>query len=98
MDVQDVLFLLMWLLPGLVLGVIGTILVQRLLSMRAVAESVKTYAQTKGKAKDDIDDFSTILPLELYLSTSGRVHKITHCSNMKSWQTVRLCRKCFKLA
>lgn len=97
MDVQDIQFLLLLLLPGLVLGIIGTLMTQYLMRRVALHTVVKVDAVTTGKAAKD-DDASIIFPNELYQSSSGRVHKTFRCSNMKSWQKVPACSKCFKLA
>ena len=99
MNVQDIQFLLMWLLPGLVLGIIGTFTIQYLTGWYTLPAVVKVHAKTVGKAaKVDDDDNSIIVPKEFYQSSSGRVHISPHCSNMKSWQKVLVCSKCFKIA
>ena len=99
MDVQDIQFLLMLLLPGVMLGIMGTIAVQNIMGWYALPTAVKTDATSTCKAAKGHgdDDISITFPSEFYQSSSGRVHKTHHCSNMKSWQKVPVCSKCFKV-
>lgn len=99
MNVEDVQFLLVWLLPGLVLGIIGTLVIQYMVGWYAFTAAVRVNAKTTCKAAQNDDDVvSAIFPKEFYQSSSGRVHRTYHCSNMKSWQKLQVCSKCFKVA
>ena len=97
MDVQDVYLLVFWLLPGLVIGVLGTLMIQRLTSQYVSPKKAKVDTKITGYSEKD-DDINIVLAHDLYLSSTGRVHKTPHCSNMKSWQRVQVCSKCFKIA
>ena len=96
MDVQDVYLLLFWLLPGMVLGVIGTLMIQQSTGQCVSPKKVKVDTKITGDSQRD-DDINIVLTHELYLSSTGRVHKTPHCSNMKSCQKVQVCCKCFKI-
>jgi len=68
-----------------------------------IDEPVCVTEESKGRYKDywilrKDDDINIVLAHDMYLSSTGRVHKTPHCSNMKSWQRVQVCSKCFKIA
>lgn len=48
MDVQDVYLLVFWLLPGLVIGVLGTLMIQRLTSQYVSPKKAKVDTKITG--------------------------------------------------
>lgn len=103
MDVQYVLFLLFWLLPGFVLGVSSTLFIQYLCGGRRVAPKEPKKLSVDGGAKKTDGDGKKADHVEadisqVFLSNTGRVHKRPFCSGMKQSQAAHLCAKCFKIA
>lgn len=108
MDVSDWLFYVLWLLPGVVLGVLGTLVTQsvvRSLNVDKASEKSKhTENHRKVNSKLFIHDQtgradvgSGDEPLMCFLSATKRVRKTKTCSNMAKFEPVQLCAKCFKL-
>ena len=98
MDVQDVLFLVFWLLPGMVIGMVFTMATQHLVRQPASKKELGKSKKDDDAGKTILEDDMTYLPKVIYVSASGRAHKTPRCSNMKDVQRVELCGKCFKRA
>lgn len=105
MDMQDVLFALFFLLPGIIIGVSCTVLVQCMCagclghSKTNEVQIQDLKEKKKNKKLDDDDDLTVIVPIpaDVYISSTGRIHKTPACSNMKSSTRAQLCGKCFKV-
>lgn len=106
MDMETLLFGVFWLLPGFVLGLVvgisGTLLVQRLTRFCNTEEVKKNLQVKKYKTDEEVvpnhksrrhDEVEGVY----FLSSTKRVHKTRTCSNMQRSEEVQLCLKCFKL-
>ena len=104
------LFFAWWLLPGVVLGVVGTLLAQaaaRTFHMMQVTKCrTSSDVEAKAKTSDRLTKLSDPSNRRIeagdeylcYLSGTKRVHKTPTCSNMTKCDQVQLCTKCFKLS
>lgn len=93
MGVEDVLFCVAWVLPGMVIGVVGTLLIQKFMGCCKGANHVKTVKVEEAQ-------HVCIMPSDVYLPANGngRVHRSPLCSNMKDFKRIPVCRKCFKIS
>lgn len=105
MDVSELLFYVLWLLPGVVLGIAGTLVTQKVARSFHVEKAKSSDYMVKSSDRSKVssrDQKSTRLDagddLLGFLSQTKRVRKVQTCSNMTKYEQVQLCAKCFKLS